>query len=360
MTSDTLSYPLSVRGNKKLPETGMWNILIRGTNWIGDAVMTLPALTSIRKTFPHTRIAVLAKPWVADVYRLHPAVDDIMIFESPGRHDGIMGKFRLAHDLRQKRFDAVILLQNAIEAAIIAGLACIPVRAGYDTDARGWLLTHAVHRTGAIKKIHQTHYYLEMVKALGCAAVETDVRLVPGPERAKRAEAILGPYDLGQKPLIGMAPGATYGAAKKWFPDRFAAVADRLTDHFSAQVLLFGSAADRESTGRIQQGMHHVPIDFAGRTALQEAMALMARCKIFISNDSGLMHVAAALGVPTIAIFGSTNPVTTGPIGSQSIIIRKEVSCSPCLKATCPKDFRCMDLIGEDDVYQAAERIMAT
>jgi heptosyltransferase-2 len=154
-----------------------------------------------------------------------------------------------------------------------------------------------------------------------------------------------------------MAPGATYGAAKKWFPERFAAVADRLADDFSAAILLFGSAADRESTARIESYTHHAVIDLAGKTDLRKAMALMAKCRVFISNDSGLMHVAAALDVPTIAIFGSTNPVTTGPAGNRNIIVCNDVPCSPCLKTNCPKDFQCMDLISVDDVYEAARRL---
>jgi heptosyltransferase II len=349
---------LRVRGNRKLPQQRMGNILIRGTNWIGDAVMTLPALDALRETFPKARMTILAKPWVADVYKLCPRVDEVMTFESPGRHDGIMGKIRLANDLREKRFDAVILFQNAIEAAIISSLARIPIRAGYNSDARGWLLTHSVRRTWDIKKIHQTRYYLEMVKAMGCKDTASDTCLEIAPAEKASAEAVLKKCELGNGPLIGIAPGATYGAAKKWFPERFADVADRLVDEFSARILLFGSDADRENTGLVQQSARHTFMDMTGKTTLREAMALMARCHLFISNDSGLMHVAAALGVPTLAIFGSTNPITTGPIGKCSTIIRKDVPCSPCLKTTCPTDFRCMDRIGVDEVYETARRML--
>ncbi|MDD5170900.1 MAG: lipopolysaccharide heptosyltransferase II [Syntrophales bacterium] len=350
--------PLRVRGNTKLSDLEIRELLIRGTNWIGDAVMTLPAMASIRKTFPKARITMLAKPWVADVYRLCPHIDEILIFESPGRHDGVTGKFRLAADLRTKRFDAAILLQNAIEAAIVASLAGIPIRGGFSTDGRGWLLTHAVRRSAEIRMIHQTHYYLEMVKALGCTSVDSDFHLAPTPEDKSRAEDILKRYNIDNNLLIGMAPGATYGAAKKWFPERFAAVADRLSEKYGASVLLFGSPADQDSTGIIRRKAQRSILDLAGKTNLSEAMAVMARCRLFISNDSGLMHVAAALDIPTVAIFGSTNPVTTGPVGAKSIVIRKDVPCSPCLKTTCPTDFRCMELIIVDDILDAAQGIM--
>ena len=351
---------LKVRGNKIIADEKVRKLLIRGTNWIGDAVMTLPAMASIRETFPAARIAVLAKPWVADLYRLCPHVDEIVLLESPGRHDGIMGKFRLATDLKDKAFDAAILLQNAIEAAIITCMARIPIRAGYNSDARGWLLTHAVKRTQAVREIHQTHYYLEMVKALGCRDTGIQVRLEPTAEDRARAEVILTSFQAQDTPLIGIAPGATYGAAKKWFPERFSAIADRLAEEWNAKILLFGSQADEESTQGVVQHARHPFIDLAGKTNLRDAMAVMARCDLFISNDSGLMHVAAALGIPTVAIFGSTNPVTTGPVGSKTFIVRKEVPCSPCLKTTCPTDFRCMDMISVEDVYQAAKQLTTT
>jgi len=155
-------------------------------------------------------------------------------------------------------------------------------------------------------------------------------------------------------PLAGIAPGAAYGPAKRWFPDRFATVADRLAEEFGCAVLVFGSAGDRESAGAVQASARTALVDLAGTTSLREALALISRCRVFVSNDSGLMHVAAALGVPTAAIFGSTNPLTTGPRGPRFSIIRRPVDCSPCLRETCPEDFRCMDAITAEDVWHEA------
>ena len=159
---------MKVRISTRTPFDRARNILIRGTNWIGDAIMTLPAVRAIRSTFPAARISVLAKPWVAEIFHLCPDVDEVIVFQSPGSHSGITGKLRLAKELKARKFDTAILLQNAIEAAIIPCLAGIPVRCGYNSDARGLLLTHSVQRTEAIRKVHQIHYYLEMVKSLGC------------------------------------------------------------------------------------------------------------------------------------------------------------------------------------------------
>ena len=351
---------LKVRGGKKLPEQGIERVLIRGTNWIGDVVMTLPAVAAVRKTWPTARISVLAKPWVAEVYRLSEDVDDVIVFQEPGHHAGIGGKLRLARELRGIGFDCAILLQNAIEAAIIAGLAGIPFRAGYNSDGRGLLLTHAVRRTKAIRRVHQIDYYIEMVRALGCTPAARDVRLHPGRDYDGLAEALLNRFGIAEnRLLIGIAPGAAYGPAKKWSPERFAAVADRLIDDTGGQTILFGSGGDRESTAAVQGSARHSLIDIAGMTNLKEAIALIARCSLFISNDSGLMHVAGALGVPTIALFGSTNPATTSPVGEKSVIIHHDVDCSPCLKPVCPTDFRCMEMIGVEEVCAAARKLLS-
>jgi heptosyltransferase-2 len=287
-------------------------------------------------------------------------VDDILLYERPGMHEGIAGLWRLTTTLRSMNFGAAILLQNAIEAAIIACMAGIPVRAGYNSDGRGFLLTHAVKRTKSVLALHQTDYYLEMTKALGCRQAGRDALLHPGKDDRVLGDALLARHGLQNADLIvGMAPGASYGPAKKWFPERFARVADRLAESFHARVILFGSADDAASIAEVRHYAEHPPPSLTGMTTLREAMAVIARCRLFISNDSGLMHVAAALGVPTIAVFGSTNPATTSPPGRRNRIIYKNVPCSPCLKTDCPTDFKCMHLIEADEVYHAAAAILA-
>jgi len=157
------------------------------------------------------------------------------------------------------------------------------------------------------------------------------------------------------KTIIGIAPGATYGPAKKWFPERFAEVADNLNEKFSARIIVMGGKSDRETAREVQKLAKTKLINLAGKTTLQEAIFLISQCQLFISNDSGLMHIAGALNIPTIAIFGSTNPITTAPVGNRSVIVRHEVSCSPCLKKSCPTDFRCMEMISVKDILHVAE-----
>jgi len=347
---------LNSKPSKKLPNDGINKILIRGTNWIGDAILTLPAVASIRATYPNAHISILAKPWVADIYKLFSDLDETIIYEN--KFDTPAGVFRLAKKLKEGNFDAAILLQNAIEAAIIALAARIPLRAGYDSDARGLLLTHRVRRTKEIRQAHQIDYYLEMVKDLGCVPVTREMHLETkiNPVEAQKVFKQFIPET--KKMIIGMAPGATYGAAKKWFPERFAKLADRLNESFSIQAMMLGGNGDKKTAQEIANMATVKLINLAGETTLREAVHLISQCRLFISNDSGLMHIAGALNVPTIAIFGSTNPVTTSPAGNKSIIVRKEVSCSPCLKETCPTDFRCMKLISVEDVFQEAQKLL--
>jgi heptosyltransferase-2 len=350
---------MKVRRTKPLIPEDLKNILIRGTNWIGDVVMTLPSVAAIRETCPGATISVLAKPWVADLYRICSDVDVVIPYDRMGEHKGIAGIVTLARNLRNGGFDGAILLQNAIEAAIITTLAGIPIRGGYNSDGRGLLLTHSVKRTKAIRTVHQIEYYLEMVRSLGFTASGVRINLAVDDACRSLADGILACHNVGAADvIIGIAPGATYGPAKMWHPDRFAAVADALADEFSAKVILFGSKAEQGATTSLQAHARHRLINLAGDTTLKEAIAAISRCDLFISNDSGLMHLAGALNIPLVAIFGSTNPRTTSPVGMQSVVICKHVSCSPCLKKVCPTDFRCMEGIEAHEVYRNGRKLL--
>lgn len=347
---------MQLNTNKKMPQTGIDKILVRATNWIGDAILTLPAMDSIRATYPAAHIAVLAKPWVADIYRLFSAADEIIIYEN--KYDNAAGVLRLAGLLKKRKFQAAILLQNAIEAAIMTFAARIPVRAGYNTDGRGILLTHSVKRSREILKLHQTDYYLAMAGALGFIPVNKEMHLETKIDPAE-ARKVLNKYTGNEAEAIAViAPGATYGPAKRWFPARFAAVADKINETYGCRIILLGGNSDRETAEEVRSLSHTGLINLAGKTNLQEAIYLISRCRIMISNDSGLMHIAGALNRPTIAVFGSTNPKTTAPVGGKSVVIHKEINCSPCLKEVCPSDFRCMEMISVEDVWQAAQKLL--
>ena len=335
-------------------------LLIRSTNWIGDAIMTTPAVRAIRQNFPGAHISMLAKPWVAPVFAHSPHVDDVLVYDSGGRHAGALGPLRLARDLRGRRFDAAILLQNAIEAAIIAFLAGIPTRIGFDSDARRLLLTHPVRRTRAIKAIHQTGYYLKILEGAGLDTFEPTLELHLDPADVRRAGQLLGEFGVAKdRPLIGLNPSATFGPAKQWFPERYAALGDRLNARLGASIVIFGGPADRELGRRITGLMSTPAIDLSGRTGLGEAMALIDRCTAFVTNDSGLMHVAAALNTPLVAVFGSTNWTTTSPFSATSRIVRVPVECSPCMQPVCPLGhMNCMRQVSVRMVADAVEALL--
>ena len=335
-------------------------LLIRSTNWIGDAVMTTPAVRAIRHNFPGARISLLAKPWVAPVFAHSPHVDEIIVFDAKGRHKGFGGTIRLARDLRTYRFDAAIFLQNAIEAALIAFMAGIPVRIGFDTDARRLLLTHPVRCTKAIKTIHQTGYYLKMLEGAGLVTGPSSLELRVGAQDRHAAEQILSTRGItpGHR-VVGLNPSATFGPAKQWFPERYAALGDRLIREHDAVILIFGGPSDRELGRTISRMMTAPAIDLSGQTSLGEAMALIDRCDGFVTNDSGLMHVAAALNTPLVAIFGSTNWTTTSPYSPTSRIVRVPIECSPCMQPVCPLGhMNCMKRVTVDMVFGAVEDLL--
>lgn len=344
-----------------IPFLGVKKVLIRSANWVGDAVMSLPAIASARLSFPRAKIAILAKPWVDEIFQNNPAVDQVFLYQSPGIHQGLRGKWRLAKELQKEGFEVALLLQNAFEAALISFLAGIPLRAGYSTDGRSFLLTHPVSVDDRLRKGHQVDYYLGMVGSLGFQIAQRTPSLKVSEKRQEEAERRLRFLGLGgEQKLVGISPGATYGSAKQWFPERYAEVADRITRDLEARVLLFGSREDRKVASQVRQKARVPLIDLTGTTPLAEAITLISRCCLFITNDSGLMHVAAALGVPLIAIFGSTDPERTGPLGEFCRVLRKPLPCAPCLKTECPEDRRCMDLISVDDVYDEVKSILCS
>lgn len=322
--------------------------------------MTTPAVRAIRQRFPNTHISLLAKPWVVPVFENSKHIDQLLIYEDKGRHKGILGKFRLARDLKKYHFEAAILLQNAFEAALITFLAGIPIRIGYDTDVRQLFLTHAVSCTNEIKKKHQTGYYLNIIRGIGMKEDNRELYLRLNQRDRFRAEKLLLEQQLSlDDKIVGINPGATYGPAKQWPFDRYARLADKIQAFTKARIIIFGGPNDSNLGKKISQKMQYRPIDLSGKTSLGEAMALIERCDLFITNDSGLMHVAAALDVPLIAVFGSTNSITTGPLSPNSRIVQVPLECSPCLRPECPKEhLNCMDQISVEMVFNVVKDML--
>ena len=387
------------------------NLLVRGVNWIGDAVMTLPALRALRKALPEAKISLLVKPWVSTIFERDPNVDEIISYNDV--HRSIFGKMKLSRMLNKKGFSCAILFQNAFDAAFITFLAGIKERAGYNRDGRGFLLTEAVKVPQKETNIHHIYYYLNLLEQLGIDAKYSDPYIYLSLDERLSARNLLKEM---KRPILGINPGAEYGSAKRWFPERFAEIANWFIKDTNGSVVIFGSKKEEDIAQRIEYFINqqqsekqskeqsavniqqsnpsefpHTPLwkrdnpsqspfskggfkgDFeegggailnlAGKTSLRELISLISECDVFVTNDSGPLHISYAVGTPMVAIFGSTDPEVTGPpsgtIGNSNLVVTNKFSCSPCFERTCRNnDLRCMYAITSDDVYLGIKKVL--
>lgn len=380
------------------------SVLVRGVNWIGDAVMTMPALRALRKVYPESHISLLVKPSVAPIFENDPNIDRIILYED--HFNGVIGKFRLAQRLRKMCFSKAVLFQNAFDAALITFLAGIPERIGYDRDGRGSLLTKQVLFNDDDRKLHHIDYYLNIIFQL--RTPNNELRTMnsdsnpPLPPFIKGGMGGFVPWiylsldervsardKLSQlrRPILGINPGATYGSAKRWFPERFAEVANWFVKDTGGSVVLFGghsevaiaeeickysnklrvTSYERESKEYSEQNSslvtRHSLLNLAGKTNLRELIALTSECDVFVSNDSGPMHIAYAVKTPLVAIFGSTSPELTGPVGNGNMVIKSDIECSPCFERACKNrnnNMGCMYNVTSEDVFFAVNKILPT
>lgn len=343
---------------KSLDKANIKNILIRSTNWLGDAVMTTPAMQAVRETFPAARITVLANPLTAPLFQSHPDVDEVLVYDRKVRYSGLKGRFVLAAELRQRGFDLAILLQNALDAAVIAWLARIPRRMGFATDGRGFLLTHKVSVNEVVLGFHHVDYYLHMLREFGITGSARQPMLNTTSDEDVAVEKLLASRGITPGTmLLAVNPGASFGSAKRWYPERFASVADALAEEWGARVVITGGPAETDIAAEIESVIGKGCLNMAGRTDVRGLMALIKRCDFMITNDSGPMHLAAALGVPLVAIFGSTDHTTTSPRTERAVVVRSDTDCAPCMKRECPTDHRCMTSVTPEEVVAAALRL---
>ncbi|MBI5846787.1 MAG: lipopolysaccharide heptosyltransferase II [Nitrospirae bacterium] len=334
-------------------------VLLRGVNWIGDAVMTIPAMRALRRTLPDARLCLLVKPWVAPLFEKDPDIDEIILYAD--EYKGLGGKVRLARKLKEYGFAAAVLLQNAFDAALITFLAGINKRIGYRRDGRGLLLTDPVAFDAQAKALHHIDYYLNLVQKAGFNGSPDRPWLFLDLEERLGARSMIEGL---KRPVIALNPGAAYGSSKRWLPQRFAEVAGRVITELSGSVLLLGGPKE---AGIAEDILKHLDpslvtqsslLNVAGITSLRQLMALIAESDVLVTNDSGPMHIGYAVGTPLVAVFGSTSPEHTGPVGTSDVVIRKSVECAPCFERQCRKNnLACMDLITSDEVYAAVKKL---
>lgn len=333
-------------------------ILVRATNWIGDAVMSLPALRALRHRYPDARITILAMPWVADLYGREPFCDELIPWRVRRGPYDLAEKWRIGRGLAARRFDLAVVLPNSFDSALPAWLARVPRRVGFARDARAWLLTDAIPRIQpGDTPPHQSFHYLELLRRAGlieALPAEAVIRLDGAPAARRKGRERLGPG-----PILGVCPGAAFGGAKRWAPERFAAAARTVAERMQARILLFGSADEAAICDEVNRHLNGGAESFAGRTSLGEFVELLAACDLVLTNDSGPMHVASALAVPTVAVFGSTDHIATGPTGPLAKVVREPVGCSPCFERECPltdpvQNLACLRLVTPERVASEA------
>lgn len=344
----------------KLETKHINRILIRAANWVGDAVMSLPMITSVKKNFPHADIYILVKPWTAPIFENNPDIDYIIIYDAKKKHNGIWGFLRLIKELRQYKFDLAVLIPNAFSSALISFFAGIPNRLGYNTDARTLLLTHPVPMKPEYKKQHQIDYYMGILKGVSLHTFSNKLKLILCPCERINAENILknaGVENFSR--IIGINPGAAFGSAKRWFPEQYAQLCQRFqAEYDNVSILVFGGPGEDKLGKKICDIVGNKCINLCGKTTLRQAAALIEKCSLFITNDSGLMHIAAGLNVPQIAIFGPTNHTTTSPASLNSHIVRVPIPCSPCMKQECPLGHHnCMKAVTVEMVFETAQNL---
>jgi heptosyltransferase-2 len=278
-----------------------------------------------------------------------------MTFDEGGPHKGVAGRFRLAAELRKHAFDLAVILPNSLNAAMGPWLAGIPTRLGKTGDGRTLLLTHRFPKSLQPAGVHQSQNYRAILEYFGITGgTKPQLLVTTDDEDAAMASRLAGNGIMEGDFVLGINPGATYGSAKRWYPDRFAEVALALAAAWGAKVVITGGPGEAAIAADIESDLAGNCLNMAGRTSVRELMALVKRCNFFITNDSGPMHLAAAFGVPLVAIFGSTDHATTYPLSDTAIVVRESVDCAPCMKRECPTDHVCMKAVMPGTVIEKA------
>jgi heptosyltransferase-2 len=337
-------------------------VVVRGTNWVGDSVMTVPALRALRRVLPEAKITLVVRPSAKGIFADVDFIDDLLLYDR-GSAFSVIPQVR---EWRKRSFDLAVLFQNAFEAALIPFLAGVPIRLGYATESRQALLTHPLPLPDWRSTRHEVFYYLYLITALEqllfgksetCES-EPDASLQISDTRKSEAEDLLRAYGVrAGEPVVALCPGSINSRAKRWPAEAYATLADRLIDS-RRQVLLIGSADEADVTRAVTRRMQRQPVVLTGKTSLDQITAVLSLVDLVVTNDTGPAHIAAALGRPTLVIFGPTNPLTTRPFAPAAEILRHPPDCAPCMLRDCPIDHRCMTAITVDEVFEHSHALL--
>lgn len=346
----------------KLNAQEIKRVVVRGTNWVGDSVMSIPALRALRRVLPDAEITLVGRPNSKGLFSDVDFIDDVLIYN----RRNVLSVLSQVRQWRKKDFDLAILFQNAFEAALIPFLSGIPVRLGYATEARQPMLTHPVPLPDWRSSRHEVFYYLYLVTALeqllygtsNACETDPDASLEVSPSRKMEAAKLLADFGVTEdRSVVALCPGSINSRAKRWPAESFAALADRLLEE-RRQVLLVGSASEADVTDEVTRRMRQKPVVLTGKTTIDQLTSVLSVVDLLVTNDTGPAHIAAALGRPTLVIFGPTNPLTTRPLSGQAEVLRHPPDCAPCMLRDCPIDHRCMTAITVDEVLERSQALL--
>ena len=342
-------------------------IVVRGTNWVGDAVMTVPALRELRRLFPKAQITLSTRAWAEGLFDDADFIDDLQVHQG----NGLLSVIGQVREWRKRRFDLAVLFPNSFASALVAFLSRVPIRIGYATDRRQQLLTHSLNLPDWRGSKHEVFYYLQIIAELEWRVKGEQTFLETQPDGSlavtdtRKAAALdllraNGVRNLSDDcKLVALCPGSINSRAKRWPAERYAALGDRLINELGADVLLIGSAAELEVSREVARVMKNKPVMLTGKTNLAQLSAILSLVDLLVTNDTGPAHIASALSRPTLVIFGPTNPLTTRPFSPYGEIMRKPPDCAPCMLRDCPIDHRCMTAISPDEVFERARAMLA-
>lgn len=335
------------------------NIIVRMPNWIGDLVMATPVLSDLRAHFKDAKITAMCQSNIASVLKHNPNIDEIQSFIKPNGWIHRKAHLEIVDQLRWGKYDLGVLLTNSFSSAWWFYWGNVKNRIGYRNNLRNYLLNKAVPLPKNIEKQHLVITYKMLLEPLGIPLSQTLPKLYVDEEESLAATKMLLQLDIDpeKNTIIGINPGAAYGSAKCWLPTRFKALNERLLQDPNVYLIYFGDPSGASLVNDICDGMGGRVINLAGKTTIRTLMALIQKCSVFLTNDSGPMHIAYALQTKLLALFGSTSDVKTGPFGNSQII-HKHVKCSPCYKRVCPIDFKCMTSISVEEVANAIYQLL--
>jgi len=342
-------------------EKRKYRILIVRTDRIGDLLLSTPAIKAVRDSYPNAHIAVMVRPYVEDIVEGNPYLDEVILYDKDNRHRGFLGSINFIFELRRKKFDLAIILHPTNRSNLIPFLAGIPERAGYDRKL-GFLLTKRLSDTKHLGEKHEIEYNLDLLRAIGIVAKDRALYMPIKSEYGRVIDRFMALNDLGSRDVIvAVHPGASC-PSKRWPAYRFGRVADELMDKHNVKIVIIGGPSDVKTVKEVQTGMLRSPIVLSEEHSLGEVAALLKKCRLLISNDSGPVHIAVAVGTPVVSIFGRLDPGLSpqrwGPVGPCDIVLHKDVGCKECLAHNCKLSFKCLDAITVEDVLSAAEKLL--